>query len=408
MSIDYTPSSRSTLGVEWELLLIDQESGDLRQDSPEVLAALDAAPAPSDPDMLWTHEMLASTVELVTGVCRSTTEARGQLDELLARLRGAAAPRGIDLACAGTHPFARAADQRTSPKDRYERIVEEYGWWGRRMLINGVHVHVGVDDTSKLLPLVQGMTAYLAPLLAASVSSPFWEGEDTGYASMRTQLFQQLPSAGLPPRLSTAGEFDAYCRDLLAAGVVQELNEIRWDIRPVPRLGTVEVRVFDGLPTLDEVCAVTALTQCLVDDMSARLDRGEVLALPQPWLLRDDKWRASRYGLDAQLMVPPLLAEVGTTSAPAPGARDEGPVAPSAADVADRASAGQVLTALADTLAPTAERLGCAEDLAHLHTVVRDGTSAERQRRVVARGGGLRDVVDLLIAETANGHPTKV
>lgn len=388
MPIEYKTSDRSTLGVEWEVLLVDRESRDLRQDSPEVLAAMDAAPAPSAPGMLWTHEMLCSTVELVTGVCRTTQGARSQLDELLGRLRDASAPRGIDLTCAGTHPFARAADQRTSPKGRYERIVEEYGWWGRRMLINGIHVHVGVDRTAKLLPVVQGLTAYLAPLLAVSASSPFWEGEDTGYSSMRTQMFQQLPSAGLPPRLTTADEFDAYAEDLLGAGVVQELNEIRWDIRPVPRFGTVEVRVFDGLPTIDEICAVAALTQCLVDELSSRLDRGETLPLPQPWLLRDDKWRASRYGLAAEVLVPPLLREAGSP----PG----------------RATAGQVLAGLVDVLAPTADRLGCADDLARIRDIVRDGTSSDRQRRVLTGGGDLRDIVDLLVAETAGEHPTKV
>jgi glutamate---cysteine ligase / carboxylate-amine ligase len=390
MPIEYASSERSTLGVEWELLLIDRETGDLRQDSPEVLAAMDAAGPTSAPGMLWTHEMLCSTVELVTGVCRTTSQARAQLDELLGRLRAAAAPRGIDLTSAGTHPYARATDQRTSPKGRYERIVEEYGWWGRRMLINGIHVHVGVDATSKLLPIVQGLTAYLAPMLALSVSSPFWEGEDTGYSSMRSQMFQQLPSAGLPPRVTTSAEFDAYAEDLLRAGVVHELNEIRWDIRPVPRFGTVEVRVFDGLPTLDEIAAVAALTQCLVDDLSARLDRGEDLPLPPPWLLRDDKWRTSRYGLAAEVLVPPSLRD---GAAPCTD---------------DRAPAGRLLELLSEDLAPVAERLGCAEDLARVRDIVRDGTSAERQRRVLAGGGGLRDVVDLLVAETATGSPTKV
>jgi len=168
------------------------------------------------------------------------------------------------------------------------------------MVIFGVYVHVGVDSAGKVLPILNGLLRWFPRLQALSASSPFWSGADTGYASNRALMFQQLPTAGLPFQFDTWPQFEAYVGDMLATGVISEFKEIRWDIRPSPALGTVEIRICDGLPTLDEVAAIAALTQCLVVDLNRRLEAGQ--ALP-PWHVQENKWRAARYGLDAQVIL---------------------------------------------------------------------------------------------------------
>lgn len=166
------------------------------------------------------------------------------------------------------------------------------------MLIFGVHVHVGIDSRDKVLPIINALLSYVPHLQALSASSPFWGGTDTGYASNRAMMFQQLPTAGLPFQFDSWPAYEKYVSDMLTTGIIDHLNEIRWDIRPAPNWGTVEVRVCDGLPTLEEITAITAFIQCLVDDFSARLDAGETLPTMPDWFHDENKWRAARYGME--------------------------------------------------------------------------------------------------------------
>jgi carboxylate-amine ligase len=159
---------------------------------------------------------------------------------------------------AGTHPFAQWQSQEVRAKDRYLELVDRTQWWGRNMLIFGVHVHVGIDSRDKVLPIVNALLAYVPHLQALSASSPFWGGTDTGYASNRAMMFQQLPTAGLPFQFDQWADYEKYVDDMLTTGIIDHINEIRWDIRPAPHWGTVEVRVCDGLPTLEEILAITA------------------------------------------------------------------------------------------------------------------------------------------------------
>jgi carboxylate-amine ligase len=369
--IEFRPSSGPTLGVEWELALVDAGTGDLTPLAAEVLAAAD------NPKVK--KELLVNTVEAVTGVCRTVGEAAADLDETVRALRTAAAPLGVELFCAGCHPFARWEEQEVTEGDRYATLIDRTRWWGRQMVIYGVHVHVGLTHVDKVMPIVTSMLTWFPHLQALSASSPFWVGEDTGYASNRALLFQQLPTAGLPFHFARWSEYESYVQDLTTTGVIDGLSDIRWDVRPAPHLGTVEVRVCDGLSTLDEVAAVTALVQCLVVDLDRRLDDGEQLPVMPPWHVQENKWRAARYGLDAEVILDAQSRERLVTD-----------------DLDD----------LLERLTPVARRLGCEAELAGVADIPRRGASYQRQRAVAAASGGdLRAVVRSLVDELAAGAP---
>ena len=268
-----------------------------------------------------------------------------------------------------------------APIQRYAELVEQMQWLARRIQTFGVHVHVGLRDGSKAIPIVNALAAYLPHFLALTASSPFWGGHDTGLASSRAIIFGGLPTAGPPHLLADWSEFEEYMDTLLRAGTIRSIKEVWWDVRPHPDFGTVEIRMFDGVPTLHEVGMVAALSQSLVQLFDTQLDRGYRLPSQPSWVIRDNKWRATRYGLDAI-----VITNAAGATAPL---RDE-------------------LYELSQELQPVAQRLGCAEELGVLGEVLERGASYERQRAVAATGGRLTDVVDALVTEFAEDrfvHP---
>ena len=278
---------------------------------------------------------------------------------------------------AGTHPFAQWQSQEVRAKDRYLELVDRTQWWGRNMLIFGVHVHVGIDSRDKVLPIVNALLAYVPHLQALSASSPFWGGTDTGYASNRAMMFQQLPTAGLPFQFDAWSDYEKYVADMLTTGIIDNINEIRWDIRPAPNWGTVEVRVCDGLPTLEEITAITALIQCLVDDFSARLDAGETLPTMPDWFHDENKWRAARYGMDA------IIIENAEA--------DERLVTECLADEVAR-------------LAPVAERLGCSDELNSITSIIDRGVPYQRLQNVFKDSESLTEVTRSLINDLRTSY----
>jgi carboxylate-amine ligase len=234
---------------------------------------------------------------------------------------------------------------------------------------------VGIRDGHKAIPIVNALAAYLPHFLAITASSPFWCGYDTGLASSRSVTFGALPTAGPPNRLTNWKQFEDYMDTLLRAGTIRSIKEVWWDIRPHPDFGTVEIRMFDGVPTLREAGMVAALSQCLVQLFDLQLDRGYTLPSPSAWVVRDNKWRATRYGLDATV----ITDEAGATAP----LRDE-------------------LYELLRELEPVASRLGCLEELSVAFEVLERGASYERQRAIYARTGDLVSVVDALITEFAD------
>ena len=364
--IDFAGSPRPTLGVEWEFALVDTATGDLSNEAAAVIADIGDNPRVH-------KELLRNTIEVVTGVCGTVGEAMADLRSTLVSTREVVRGRDIDLFCAGTHPFAQWFSQELTDAPRYAELIKRTQWWGRQMLIWGVHVHVGVSSAHKVMPIISSLLNYYPHLLALSASSPFWAGEDTGYASNRAMMFQQLPTAGLPFQFQTWRQFERFVHDQRTTGIIDDVTEIRWDIRPSPNLGTVEVRVFDGVSNIGELEALVALTHCLVVDLDRRLDAGEQLPVMPPWHVQENKWRAARYGLDAIII---LDAD-----------SNERPVTEDLADLLTR-------------LAPVARSLGCEAELAAVAQIPRHGASYQRQRRVAEEhDGDLRAVVDALVGE---------
>jgi len=379
VQIPFHSSARASLGVEWELQLIDPQTRELTSGATEILA--DILPPGLEEHPKAKHELLQSTVEIITGICGTVAEAKADLAGTLAEVVAAADRRGLQLMCAGSHPFTRWDSQEISPKERYAQLVERMQWPARRLQIFGVHVHVGVRSPEKVIPIVNALAAYLPYFLALSASSPYWAGCDTGLASARTKVFEAMPTGGLPHQLADWAEFEEYMETLIRAGAIESVREVWWDVRPHPDFGTVELRVCDGLPTLDEIGAVAALAQCLVEQFDAQLDRGYTLPTRAEWVLRENKWRAVRYGLDAEIVID-----------------DQGTVRPIRA----------ALTELVEELVPVARRLGCEAELGDVRRVLSVGASYQRQRAVAAASDGdLKPVVDSLLAELRDGLPAQ-
>jgi carboxylate-amine ligase len=371
VTISWNPSRGASLGIEWELQLIDCRTKMLRQDAREVLAELPGLSEMGEVPRLR-HELMQSTIEVVTGICSTVSEAKDDLASTISQLERITETRGTMLACAGTHPVSDWRDAKMAPIQRYAELVEQLQWLARRIQTFGVHVHVGIRDGSKAIPIVNALAAYLPHFLALTASSPFWSGHDTGLASSRAVIFGGLPTSGPPPQLACWSEFEEYMDTLLRAGTIRSIKEVWWDIRPHPDFGTVEIRMFDGVPTLREIGMVAALSQSLVQQFDTQLDRGYKLPTRAAWVVKDNKWRATRYGLDAIV----ITDDTGSTAP----LRDE-------------------LFELVAELEPVAARLGCAGELDVVSDVLESGSSSDRQRAVVADGGDLMDVIDALVTE---------
>ena len=364
--VDFAASPRPTIGVEWEFALVDAQTRDLSNEAVAVMAEIGENPRVH-------KELLRNTVEIVSGVCDCTAEAMEDLRCTLATVRQIVRTRGMELLGAGAHPFARWSAQKLTDAPRYAELIKRTQWWGRQMLIWGVHVHIGISSAHKVMPIMSSLLHWYPHLLALSASSPWWGGEDTGYASNRAMMFQQLPTAGLPFHFQRWAEFEGFVHDQKKTGIIDHIDEIRWDIRPSPHNGTLEVRVCDGVTNLRELAALVALTHCLVVDLDRRLDAGETLPTMPPWHVQENKWRAARYGLDAIIILDADSNERLVTD-----------------DVPD----------LLTRLEPVAKSLHCADELAAVSDICRLGASYQRQRQVAEKhDGDLRAVVDALVDE---------
>jgi carboxylate-amine ligase len=279
---------------------------------------------------------------------------------------------------AGTHPFGLARDQVVSPSERYHELIEAMQWPARRLLICGLHVHVGVRSGERAIRIINELRRHLPLFLALSSSSPFFEGDDSGLASARSKVFESLPTAGLPPQLDDWTDFEAFMTTLLESRCINSIREVWWDLRPHPDFGTVEFRMCDATPTVAETVALAALAQTLVTWCDRRIDEGVLPPPPREWTVRENRWLAARFGLEAELIV-----EHPESEHP------------------ERRPVRELLTQLVAELDPIADELGTRADLDRLLEVIRHGSGANRQRRVVEAGGTLHDVVQHLITELA-------
>ncbi len=367
--IAFRGSPRPTLGVELEIQIVDPETANLTSGS---LAILERVRDGAEDHPKIKQELTQSTVEVITGICDDVAGAEADLRETLQTLYAVGDEVGVTFAQAGTHPFAQWRDQDVFPNERYNRLVERIQWPARRLMIYGLHVHVGVESGEKVIALSNALTTYIPHMLALSASSPFTDFEDTGLASTRAKIFEGMPTAGLPFRLDNYGEFQAFMNTLIRARAIETIREIWWDIRPHPDFGTIEIRVCDVPSTLSEVSALVAFVQSLVVTLGDHYDDGSYVNLLRAWIVRENKWRAVRHGLDADIIT-------DNTGGHGP-LRDE-------------------IRGLLDKLRPAAERLGCADELADVNKILDKGASYERQRRIHAETGELEAVVHALARE---------
>jgi len=384
VELPFATSMRSTVGIEWEMGLVDDDTGDMRQAAPAILKALHAEDG-QHPHIK--QEFMQNTVELVSGVSHSVSQAGSDLYDAANQVRAVADPMRVGLISAGTHPFAAWRAQKITEHERYLGLVNRAQVIGRQTAIFGVHTHVGVESRDKVLPLLNSMLVYQPYLLALSASSPFWDGKYSGYASMRSVLFQQLPTAGLPYQFTSWDELSQYAADLTNTGVISSFDEVRWDIRPSCQYGTLETRVCDGASNLKELLALSALTHCLVEYLSQVYDDNPS-ALPTlpPWFVTENKWRAARYGLDAEIITSAAGNQVKIRNA---------------------------IPSLVEKLSPTAEKLNCQNELAAINEILDLGANYERQLRVhnaaLAAGASnheaLETVVSHLVAEMRADQP---
>lgn len=371
----FADSERSTIGVEWELQMVDMDTGDLRQSADAVMDIVEL----SGQNPHIHREMLLNTIEVTSNPRHTVRECMEDLRGTVSTIRPVTTPMRIDLATAGTHPFAMPAYQRVTDSERYAELVERTQYWGRQMQLYGVHVHVGIETRDKVLPIMNALLTRFAHLQAISSSSPYWAGEDTGYASNRAMFFQQLPTAGIPRQFEHWEDLESYVDDIMKTGVISSFNEVRWDIRPSPGLGTIEVRVFDAATNIFEVAVLTALTQCLVEHFSRMYDRGEKLPRIPDWYVAENKWRASRYGMDATLIID-----------------DEG-------------NQEEVITTLRQMLPellPIADDLDCRAELEGVNEIIRVGAPYQRMQIVGNRYTlSAKAMVDFMRAELKADHP---
>ena len=365
MPIEFNGSGGYTIGVEEELHIVDATTGELVPKIEEIMARL-----PEDLAELISYELFQSVLETKTPVCNTTAEAAGHLRELRGRVGSWAAACGASLASAGTHPFSRYRDQKVTEQERYEKVIRTLRWIAQREVIFGQHVHVSVPGPEEAILCHNRLSEYAPLLLALSANSPFWQGMDTGFESSRVKIFETFPRAGLPPAFPDYGAFEDYVDLMVASGAMDDYTFCWWDVRPHPRIGTIELRILDSQTRIDSAIALTALTQCLVHRMLEENTPNE----PYNRLLAEEnKWRASRHGMDAV-----FYNAAEETSIPAREAARN----------------------LVGELRPHAQDLDCESELEGILEIVEEGTGSQRQRQVYEESGDFLDVVAFLIEGT--------
>lgn len=366
----FQSNEEPTIGIELELQLVDASQYHLKS------AILDIIRHVGEDQQWLKPELMQSYVEVNTGVCRNIQEARMDLSSKLDRLYDAAVAHDTRILWAGSHPFSTWMEQEITPSARYHKLVELMQDTARRIVTFGMHVHVGVDSGDKAVMVVDRLMRYLSTLLALSVNSPFWMGRKTGLQSQRIKIMEQLPAAGTPPLLRNYSEYCWVVNQSIQSGFINSIQEIWWDVRPHPRFGTVEVRIFDIPQNLEDVLALAALTQCLVVALSDQIDEGVYQHDIHPIVVRQNKWKAARYGMRAELIDPVTHKTIPV--------RD-------------------MVFFLYEKLKPYAEKLQCMQELNHLISMADHSSGAENQLRIYEdHGEDLAAVVRTLAVPEAS------
>ncbi len=359
-----------SIGVELEFGIVDAETHRLASGSDQILTALSTATDASDPEASpFKHELIQSCVEVITGVCDDVGAARDDLQTKLSRLESVARSNGYQLWWGGTHPFSLWEEQEITDDPRYLNLLEMLQAMARRLVTFGLHVHVGVDSGDKAVMICDRIMQHLPTFLALSASSPYWQGQDTGLCSYRSKLMEGLPTAGLPSLMRNWSEYVWLVNHMVETGFIKSIRELWWDVRPHHNFGTVEVRMCDMPGDLDHVCALTALVQCLVKSLSDEIDEGTYQFDCHPMMVRQNKWRAARFGLDASLV----------------NAKDY-----------RISSVRTIATSMVERLRDVSQDLGCRCELEFINEIAAGPSWADRQRDIFAETGGPREIVKRL------------
>ncbi len=356
-----------TVGIEEELMLLNPESLDLAGEIEAILAEV-----PPEHAGQVKPELMASVLEIATPPCAGVNEAGAELAELRQMMVGLAAERNLLVGAAGTHPFARWEEQVIVDRPRYRDLVAELGYIARRELIFGTHVHVAIEGPDRAIYVADGIRRYLPVLLALSVNSPFWRGHTTGMMSARVPVFRAFPREGIPPHYGTWEIYSHRVGQMIRAGAIEDYTYMWWDVRPHPKLGTVETRICDQQTSLEATLALAALIVSLARRLSELYDAEEPLIEYPTELIDDNKIRAAVRGMEGELV----------------DFRAGHPVP--ATELAKR---------LLEELAGDAQELGCASHLETVWQILREGTGARRQLAAWERRHQLEDVVRELVID---------
>jgi glutamate---cysteine ligase / carboxylate-amine ligase len=358
-----------TLGVEEELMIVDARTMDLVSAIEEMMVDV-----PPETEGQVKPELMQSVLEIATDVCRNAGEAAGQLEELRRRVRETAEKKSLTIGSAGTHPFARWEDQQIVERERYHEILDALGFVARQELLFGLHVHVGIDDPEKAIHVANGMRVHIPILLALSANSPFWRAMPTNMMSARTPLFRLLPRVGVPQRFDGWSDYQRRIEFMVDAGAVADYTYLWWDVRPHPRLGTIEVRCCDAQTRLEHTIAIAALIQAMCKELAEHHEAGYELGTFPHELLEENKWLAARYGLEGELIDLPKSARV---------------------------PARELARRLVERLQPHAAEMGGERELEMITDLIEHGTGAERQLAEWRASRDLRALVGRIVESTA-------
>jgi carboxylate-amine ligase len=361
-------SHRFTIGVEEEFQIIDPTTGELRSHVSQLVAATSAYLGEQ-----VKREMHQSIVEIGTKICKNVDELRVDMHRTRGELVRSAESVGLYVAASGTHPFSNWIDQVISPGERYKNIVEELQQLARSLLIFGMHVHVAVPDRTTMIDLMNMARYFLPHLLALSTSSPFWMGRNTGLKSFRTTVFRRFPRTGIPDHFNSWSEYEDYVGLLIKLRCIDDAKKIWWDVRPHPIFGTLEFRICDVTPRIEDAIAIAALSQAIIVKLHRLYTRNMGFRMYPRALIEENKWRAARWGVEGNLI------DFGKQS-----------------EVPMRQLGEELLDFVDDVV----NDLGSRDSLAPIERILREGTSAERQLRTYSESGDLKAVVRQLVAET--------
>jgi len=358
---------RYTLGIEEELMIVDSSTLGLVSGINSILGA-------DPPSGEIKPEFLESVLEIATAPCSDVATAASELSGLRAITRNRARRQNLEIGAAGTHPFARWEDQRVVSDDRYRGLVHSLGFIARQELVFGMHVHVGMADPEEAIHVSNELRRYVPQLIALAANSPFWRGQATGLMSSRVPIFRAFPRVGLPPLYDGWEDYQRRVALLSDSGVIEDYTYLWYDVRPHPRLGTVEIRAMDSQTRVEDTIALAALVLSLVKLLIEDPPNGEAAVEP-PWeALDENRWLAARHGLDAELLDP----ATGRRS----GVRD-------------------LVSSLSERLVPHAQELRCERELEGIGEMLRGGNGALRQKMIYDANSDLRELMAEIVAASA-------